>query len=85
MKIRARRLAGVSIAALSMGFALPAFAQDSAADPQQTAPTTEAIPGDQAAAQDGNGIVVYGLRRADTLQDTPAAITVVSIIGRMMP
>ena len=78
MKIRARRLAGVSIAALSMGFALPAFAQDSAADPQQTAPTTEAIPGDQAAAQDGNGIVVYGLRRADTLQDTPAAITAFS-------
>ena len=38
--------------------------------------TQEAIPGDQSAqAQNGNAIVVTGLRRAETLQDTPAAIT----------
>ncbi|HSQ96967.1 MAG TPA: TonB-dependent receptor [Croceibacterium sp.] len=84
MKISASRLAGISIAALTMAFAVPAFAQDSAAGnadaSKDKAPkTTEAAPGDQAApAQDGNSIVVYGLRRADTLQDTPAAITAFS-------
>jgi iron complex outermembrane recepter protein len=73
MKISASRFAGASIAVLSLTLATPAMAQDSAT------PTTETIPGDQAApTQDGNGIVVYGLRRADTLQDTPAAITAFS-------
>ena len=76
MKISGSRLAGASIAVLSMTLATPAMAQDAAG---QATPTTEAVPGDQAAAaQDGNAIVVYGLRRADTLQDTPAAITAFS-------
>lgn len=74
MKISASRFAGGSLVALSLALASPAFAQDG---PQGDQPqTTQAVPGDQAApAQDGNAIVVYGLRRADTLQDTPAAIT----------
>ena len=73
MKISASRFTGASIAMLALTLAAPAMAQD---DTGQTTPTTEAVPGDQAAPiQDGNGIVVYGLRRADTLQDTPAAIT----------
>jgi iron complex outermembrane receptor protein len=73
MKISGSRFAGASIAVLSLTLAAPAIAQDNAT------PTTEAIPGDQAAqGETGNGIVVYGLRRADTLQDTPAAITAFS-------
>jgi iron complex outermembrane receptor protein len=74
--IIARRFAGISFVALSLALAAPAMAQDNAggAQPNDQAQTTEAIPGDQA-AQNGNAIVVYGLRRADTLQDTPAAIT----------
>ena len=60
------------------------MAQDDASQPQQSnkdeaaqAPQAqEAIPGDQSAqAQSGNQIIVTGLRRSDTLQDTPAAIT----------
>ena len=75
MKISASRFTGASIAVLSLALAAPATGQDT----EQTAPTTETVPGDQAApTQDGNGIVVYGLRRADTLQDTPAAITAFS-------
>jgi iron complex outermembrane receptor protein len=71
MKISASRFAGASIGALSLTLAAPALAQDD----EQPA-TAEAASTDQAAAtQDGNGIVVYGLRRADTLQDTPAAVT----------
>jgi iron complex outermembrane receptor protein len=75
-KAIARRLAGISSVGLSLALAAPAMAQDDAAAGQANdqAPTTEALPGDQS-AQNGNAIVVYGLRRADTLQDTPAAIT----------
>ncbi len=74
MKISESRLAGVSLAVLSFTLAHPAFAQDNAQSDQPE--TAEAAPGNQAApAQEGNAIVVYGLRRADTLQDTPAAIT----------
>jgi iron complex outermembrane receptor protein len=78
MKITARRIAGTSIAALAIGLAMPASAQDHAGNgqPQTSDQATEATPGDQAApGQGGNSIVVFGLRRADTLQDTPAAIT----------
>jgi iron complex outermembrane receptor protein len=76
----ARPLGGVSIAVLSLALAVPAMAQDNAAAGQTTAPAkTETVAGVQPApGQDGNGIVVYGLRRADTLQDTPAAITAFS-------
>lgn len=71
MKNFASRFAGASIAVLSLSLASPALAQDEA-----QGATADSTPPDQpAAAQDGNSIVVYGLRRADTLQDTPAAIT----------
>jgi iron complex outermembrane receptor protein len=55
-----------SRAAISLALvcSAPAFAQDAVEE--------EAEP---AAAESGNEIVVRGLRRADTLQDTPAAIT----------
>ncbi|WP_235912854.1 TonB-dependent receptor [Croceibacterium salegens] len=43
----------------------PAAAQDDAASDEQA----------QKPADSGNQIIVYGLRREDTLQDTPAAIT----------
>jgi iron complex outermembrane receptor protein len=79
MKFSASRLTGVSFAALSLALAAPAVAQDDTANQQtsdQAKAATEAIPGDQPVQeQSGNSIVVYGLRRADTLQDTPAAIT----------
>ena len=74
----ARPVGGVSIVALSLVLAVPAMAQDNAATGQAIAPSksTETVAGDQSSpGQNGNGIVVYGLRRADTLQDTPAAIT----------
>src|SRR3569623_225044 len=77
-KTIARRLAGISVTALSLALAVPALAQDNAgaAPDANQRKTTETVAGDQAApSQDGNGIVVYGLRRPDTLQDTPAAIT----------
>ena len=71
MKNFASRFVGASIAVLSLSLASPALAQDEA-----QGATADSTPPDQpAAAQDGNSIVVYGLRRADTLQDTPAAIT----------
>jgi iron complex outermembrane receptor protein len=71
MKISASRFAGSSFAVLSLTLAAPALAQSE----PQAAPTDSAPAGQAAAGQDGNSIVVYGLRRADTLQDTPAAIT----------
>ena len=79
MNNRVFRFAGLSLAALSVALAAPAIAQDNSTTvPQsgQPAPTQEAIPGDQSTqAQNGNAIVVTGLRRSETLQDTPAAIT----------
>jgi iron complex outermembrane receptor protein len=85
MNLRVSRLAGLSIAALSVALAAPAMAQGDPNQPQKdkadtssqaAQATQEAIPGDQSAqAQSGNQIVVTGLRRSDTLQDTPAAIT----------
>jgi len=69
---QAGRLAGISLAALAMATAAPAAAQDDAADTGEAS----ADGTDQTATDDsGNAIVVTGLRRADTLQDTPAAIT----------
>ena len=85
MNLRFFRLAGLSLSALSVALAAPAMAQDDPNQPQkaqadQAVPAgqtaQEAIPGDQSAQdQTGNQIIVTGLRRADTLQDTPAAIT----------
>ena len=75
------RFAGLSLAALSVALAAPAIAQDNSTpaprtDNSEAAPAQEAIPGDQSTqAQSGNAIVVTGLRRSETLQDTPAAIT----------
>ena len=75
------RFAGLSLAALSVALAAPAIAQDNSTPAPRTnngevAPAQEAIPGDQSTqAQSGNAIVVTGLRRSETLQDTPAAIT----------
>lgn len=59
-KLRQGWCASVSIAAIA--FATPALAQDDG-------------PGSGEEAQDGNAIVVTGLRRSDELQNTPAAIT----------
>jgi iron complex outermembrane receptor protein len=88
MNLCVSRLAGLSLGALSVALAAPAMAQDDQTKPQPNGQnkadqstatgqaTQEAIPGDQSAqAQNGNAIVVTGLRRAETLQDTPAAIT----------
>jgi iron complex outermembrane receptor protein len=83
MKTRVSRFAGLSLTALSIVLAAPAVAQDDQNQPQkdkdraaQADQSQEAIPGDQPAqAENGNQIVVTGLRRVETLQDTPAAIT----------
>jgi iron complex outermembrane receptor protein len=83
MKTRVSRLAGVSFAVLSIALAVPAVAQDDQSQAAkgkdkatQTEQSQEAVSGDQSSqAQNGNQIVVTGLRRAETLQDTPAAIT----------
>lgn len=78
MKIRVSRFAGLSAMALSVAIAAPALAQGDQKQAQpngkaKTDQTDQASPADQSGA--GNSIVVTGLRRADTLQDTPAAIT----------
>ncbi|MXO59337.1 TonB-dependent receptor [Altererythrobacter salegens] len=65
LKICGGRLAGASLAALAFVMSGPAAAQDDAASDEQA----------QKPADSGNQIIVYGLRREDTLQDTPAAIT----------
>jgi len=89
MNNRVFRFAGLSLAALSVALAAPAIAQDNSTTvPQsgQPAPTQEAIPGDQSTqAQNGNAIVVTGLRRSETLQDTPAAITAFGSQEIVMP
>ncbi|WP_305095587.1 TonB-dependent receptor [Croceibacterium aestuarii] len=59
------RFAGASLAALAMILAAPAAAQDGASSDDQA----------REPAEGGNQIIVTGLRREDTLQDTPAAIT----------
>jgi iron complex outermembrane receptor protein len=61
--------AGVSLAALSLGFAHPALAQD-------TAPVAEAAPADDDYGVEE--IVVTAQRREERLQDTPLSITALS-------
>ncbi len=87
MKIMVSRFAGLSVAALAIAHTVPATAQNDHNQTQrqdnntaaQANQTEETIPGQSSAqAQSGNAIVVTGLRRADTLQDTPAAITAFS-------
>lgn len=62
---KARALASVSALAAAIAIAAPVLAQDQAGASTQ----------DEAAEEGGNTIVVSGLRRDDSLQDTPVAIT----------